>query len=367
MPRTASDTHRIIADPMRILVRPSPQFDLCYALAELLAPEPRIPPHAFGLEAVDGDWLAAAGSLGWSFWLALPDALVDRPPIESIGGFIEAIGALTGEQMAELVRRGLFHSRPGERPQARKREWLHFVGLDTAGAATPGPGAADVAAVADILRAFGRRFEPLWNRLLPQLTESARKVENMARSDGLATIARALDLSVECDSRRGRLSAPRGGWSISEAQVGTVYLIPGAFNLRRLFHAADEERPAVLFFPYRAVDVAALGFATPAPIDPWLVSRALGDPTRAAIVRRLAREPRTATQLLEELGLSKATVSHHIFHLREAGLIDERRSGKSIVLSLRRATLDGLSDSFRLELGSDRSMEKPNADPPTQH
>ena len=336
---------------MRAIVALSPQFDLCYALAELLAPDPRIAAETFGIGARAPAWLTAARPFGWSFWLAVPDALEDRAPARTVAEFIDAIAALEPATLFGRIHRGLFHSAPGDRQPSEKREWLHFVGLDDNETANLVPERLGAPIVVDILRGFGARFDPVWDRLLPALSRSAEETESLARSARFPEIARTLDLAMEGGEPRGRLRAVRGGWSIATSDVDTVYLVPSAFNPRRLCHAADERLPVTLFFPYQAVDSAGAEVAA-APIDPWLVSRALGDPTRAAIVRRLAANPRTASDLLAELGLSKATISHHIFQLREAGLIEEKRSGKSILLSLRRDPLDGLSAAFKRNLRS---------------
>lgn len=339
---------------MRILVRLSPQFDLCYALAELLAPEPQLPARLFGLDRKPPRWLAQARSFGWSFWLAVPDALEDQPPAESIDEFLDSLSALPAETLFERIRRGLFHTEPGEQQPPQKREWLHFVGIDGKDQIATAGTAEEAAVLLQILRSFADRFEPVRQAAMPQLSASAKRTERLAKAGDLPEIARTLDLAVDGGEANGRLRALRGGWSIATADVATVYLIPGLFNPRRLYHAADERMPAVLFFPYRAMPPEQLGLKHEAvPIDPWLVSRAAGDPTRAAILRRLAERPRTASDLLAELDLSKATISHHIFQLREAGLINERRAGKSIILSLRAETFDGLSDAFRKELGRD--------------
>ena len=340
------------AVPMRIIVRLSPQFDLCYALAELLAPEPLLPARLFGLDREPPDWLDEARRFGWSFWMAVPDALDDQAPAGSIDEFLGALAALPAETMFARIRRGLFHTEPGKRPAPQKREWLHFIGAEDQDELAAGETAADGARMLRILGSFADRFEPLWEGTKPQLLASAKRTERLAKSGDLPKVARKLDLAVDGGEAQGRLRALRGGWSIATNEIGTAYLIPGMFNPRRLYHAADERRPAVLFFPYVAVSPAGFGAApAAAAIDPWLVSRAAGDPTRAAIIRRLATGPQTASSLLAELGLSKATISHHVFQLREAGLIEERRSGKSVLLSLRYSTFAGLSDAFRKELG----------------
>lgn len=61
--------------------------------------------------------------------------------------------------------------------------------------------------------------------------------------------------------------------------------------------------------------------------------KTLADPTRLAILLRLAREPATVTELARQFDLSQPTVSAHVQMLREAGLIDEKTVGRSAQLS----------------------------------
>jgi len=69
------------------------------------------------------------------------------------------------------------------------------------------------------------------------------------------------------------------------------------------------------------------------------VMAALSDPARVQIVRALATcEERTCGEF--ELGISKATRSHHFKVLREAGLTHTRSEGTHRHLSLRREDLD---------------------------
>jgi len=61
---------------------------------------------------------------------------------------------------------------------------------------------------------------------------------------------------------------------------------------------------------------------------------ALSDPTRRAIVERLARGPRRVTELAEPFEISLAAVSKHIQVLERAGLVKRKREGREHVLSL---------------------------------
>ena len=55
--------------------------------------------------------------------------------------------------------------------------------------------------------------------------------------------------------------------------------------------------------------------------------KALGDPTRIAIVNRLAGREEVCVCEFADLGLSQPTISHHLAVLREAGLVASRRRG----------------------------------------
>ena len=55
------------------------------------------------------------------------------------------------------------------------------------------------------------------------------------------------------------------------------------------------------------------------------VLRALADPTRLSICRRLGAEELCVCHLVEELGLGQPLISHHLKVLREAGLVEARR------------------------------------------
>src|SRR5215510_16581551 len=69
------------------------------------------------------------------------------------------------------------------------------------------------------------------------------------------------------------------------------------------------------------------------------VMAALSDPARVEIVRALAScESRTCGEF--DLGVSKATRSHHFKVLREAGLTHTRAEGTHRYVSLRRDAVD---------------------------
>jgi DNA-binding transcriptional ArsR family regulator len=72
------------------------------------------------------------------------------------------------------------------------------------------------------------------------------------------------------------------------------------------------------------------------------VLHALSDPARLDIVRRLAEGDEPSCGMFE-VGLSKATLSHHFRVLRESGVVMVRPEGRKRLLSLR---LDDLNARF---------------------
>jgi DNA-binding transcriptional ArsR family regulator len=76
-----------------------------------------------------------------------------------------------------------------------------------------------------------------------------------------------------------------------------------------------------------------------AEIELSSVLHALSDPARLEIVRRLARGDEPSCGMFE-LGLSKATLSHHFRVLRESGLVRTRPEGRKRLLSLRSDDLE---------------------------
>ncbi len=69
-----------------------------------------------------------------------------------------------------------------------------------------------------------------------------------------------------------------------------------------------------------------------------LISKALSDPRRFEMLQQISvsSESPTCTCLRESIGLSPATVSHHLKELESASLIRIEREGKYAYISLRR-------------------------------
>jgi ArsR family transcriptional regulator len=79
--------------------------------------------------------------------------------------------------------------------------------------------------------------------------------------------------------------------------------------------------------------------------------RSLGDPARVRIVNLLATsgEPVCVCELVEPLGLSQPTVSHHLKKLVEAGLVDRAQRGKWAYFSLNPDAVEKLATLMELK------------------
>ena len=86
-----------------------------------------------------------------------------------------------------------------------------------------------------------------------------------------------------------------------------------------------------------------------APLD--LVCRAVGDPTRRAILDRLRQGELTAGGLAEAFPISRPAVSRHLRVLREARLLEARQEGRQRIYRLNPkplATMDAWLTSYRV-------------------
>lgn len=69
-----------------------------------------------------------------------------------------------------------------------------------------------------------------------------------------------------------------------------------------------------------------------APLN--IIFKALGDPTRMAIIQLLREQNRTPSELLERIPVTQPTLSHHLDILKRADLVETRRDGQFIHYSL---------------------------------
>jgi DNA-binding transcriptional ArsR family regulator len=82
------------------------------------------------------------------------------------------------------------------------------------------------------------------------------------------------------------------------------------------------------------------------------VFKALADPTRRKVLELLRTRPMTAGDLAEHFDFSKPTMSAHFTVLREAGLVDMEKSGKTVIYRIKLSVLEdallGFAGTFGL-------------------
>jgi DNA-binding transcriptional ArsR family regulator len=82
------------------------------------------------------------------------------------------------------------------------------------------------------------------------------------------------------------------------------------------------------------------------------VFRALADPTRRKVLELLRAGPMSAGELSDHFPVSKPTMSAHFTVLREAGLVESAKAGKSVTYHLNLSVLEeallGFAQTFGL-------------------
>lgn len=64
------------------------------------------------------------------------------------------------------------------------------------------------------------------------------------------------------------------------------------------------------------------------------IGKALADPTRASILLALLDEPRYPADLVEELSITKQSVSNHLACLRDCGIVVAEPAGRRVLYDI---------------------------------
>jgi DNA-binding transcriptional ArsR family regulator len=77
-----------------------------------------------------------------------------------------------------------------------------------------------------------------------------------------------------------------------------------------------------------------------------LVFKALNDPIRRKILELLRQRDMTAGEISAEFNITGASISHHLYKLRTAGLVSSIKQGQFITYSLNTTVLDDVIQFF---------------------
>jgi DNA-binding transcriptional ArsR family regulator len=277
----------------RIIV--SPRFELFLALAECLGP------------ARDGaPWLSQARrkldpaarrrmgdlALAPTFWRALAAVPGSAALDADTDAVIAAFADVPADAFAERCRSAL----PSAQPDPAIARLVDELGRHPAGLQH---------AAVDALRRFDRlAFAALWRRMASDLEAAAAN-------------------------------------AVAPVDAKDTLIFPSLFGEYRF----QLGKRIALTLPIDRLRAPTPQSAPPprTSLDPEIVFRALGDATRYAIARLIAREPLSGAELARRLGVSGPTLTHHLKALRRARLVLEERRGNRILLSLDRRTIESLS------------------------
>jgi DNA-binding transcriptional ArsR family regulator len=74
--------------------------------------------------------------------------------------------------------------------------------------------------------------------------------------------------------------------------------------------------------------------------------RALGDPTRLAILKSLADRPLAVVDIARGFSISRPAISQHLRVLKDAGLVSDRRAGAQRIYQIDPAGISALKRHF---------------------
>ena len=271
---------------------------------------------------------------------------------KSVPAFLDFLMTMPAERLATLMLQ-MTDCGEGESPAAA--QVAAAVGGDRAG-------------VSELLRGLSgerRRRAALWLADPAGVQSDLIAALRAWYGDAFAAHEDRLAAIVERDrAAKEKIHSQSGAEGLLRAVGGTLQFAFGPGIRRVVLAPAVTTRPAIFFSPEDTeaglqvvvFPVADESLEEPEELAPprQLVRlyKALCDETRLKILRLVAHEELYATEIAERLGLSKATVSHHMVLLRAAGLVEvwgERKVER--YYALHREALDLPAAELRRYLG----------------
>lgn len=310
-------------------------------------------------------------------WSALADMIENSILIHNFAGLVNALREISTKEIQNNVMVGILHypdivksildkefdlTDAIKKIPKKKHEWLAYVGLYPSHKDSSINQMIEILLnnpedfrnlIIDILQEFwASTFKNTWKDIYPKLEETASEKKRLCDICTLSEFAKNSLIPIEVDENKKQIIALRGGYSIQFANVEKLIFLPSVFNYKRLWTAYEAvNSKTTAYFPFFDPRISLTNriiytseISIDSGLDPALIFKALGDVTRFAIVSIIAREPKSSVELSKILSITKATISHHVHILREAGLLNERHESGSVKLSLKRDIIENLSD-----------------------
>lgn len=321
-------------------LRSAPALELLIGLSTLTGR--RAEPDTWVPELTDcsaalNEAVAAVGPRSGELWLHLLGLALELPAATA-AEFVDAVAAFDG---FELRRHLLGVYVPA---------WRHVAGADTIERAAGGAADAAAALLANDRYYAGNARNALTLLLPASAPTTRRRVVAALRRFADEVFAQHEDalmseLSAETEAKRALAARVDASTLIAAAAKGFNYEPePEASRVVLVPHLAA--RPWLFLCQHRDARIicyAAPGHADAEALDEQVlaVGRALADPARIQILRRLAAGAASLTELAELTGLVKSTAHHHLSQLRAAGLV----------------TVSGNARAYRYTLAAEASRE----------
>jgi DNA-binding transcriptional ArsR family regulator len=191
----------------------------------------------------------------------------------------------------------------------------------------PGESLAEIAA--ELSEFHDRLIGPHWERMRPVLEADIAHRSGLLADGGARSLFSDLHPDLRWSGGTLTLQDTDAGPSPFRVTLGPngVVLIPSVFNWPHVSVSKATSSQTILMYPARGT--ATVWQSGECGAGPAAVEELLGAP-RARLLTAL-RSPATTTALARQLGVTPSAVSQHLAVLHRGGLVDRRRTGRSVL------------------------------------